>query len=212
MSNQPHALYRFYAADGALLYVGITSNPGARWKKHRDEKPWWHEVRGISMEPYPSRVDVLAAETLAIAVENPRYNQQRPSLQRSKPPPGPTGGRALVWVCDACKQPVNDGAGYIHVEHQTVHDVRQAVRQWKAENPGPAITGAALFDYPAPARWGVHHAACDPAPESGDYWIDVKSARTHGALLARTAHLMGKAWLKHTDWDELIQRMSVVKP
>jgi hypothetical protein len=34
MADQAHKLYRFFDADGVLLYVGITMNPGARWDCH----------------------------------------------------------------------------------------------------------------------------------------------------------------------------------
>ncbi|GAB3213297.1 hypothetical protein GCM10027294_43540 [Marinactinospora endophytica] len=68
------ALYRFYADDGQLLYVGITNDPPRRMKQHSDSKDWWPQVRGISIDWYPDRDSVLAAERRAIAVENPLYN------------------------------------------------------------------------------------------------------------------------------------------
>ena len=40
MTGQQHVLYRFHNRAGELLYIGITVDPGARWRKHRDEKPW----------------------------------------------------------------------------------------------------------------------------------------------------------------------------
>lgn len=69
-----HALYRFFDQTGALLYVGITNNPGRRWSQHQGDKPWWHDVARIEMEPHPDRPTVLAAERAAIAAERPRYN------------------------------------------------------------------------------------------------------------------------------------------
>ncbi len=69
-----HALYRFYATDGALLYVGITADPGARWRKHAHDKPWWQEVANITVELHPSRRAVLEAERASIITEKPRYN------------------------------------------------------------------------------------------------------------------------------------------
>lgn len=72
--NTHHALYRFYDQTGALLYVGITSDPGARWPKHRRDKPWWHDVATITVEVHPDRDTVLAAERTAIVNECPRYN------------------------------------------------------------------------------------------------------------------------------------------
>lgn len=68
-----HALYRFRAADGTLLYVGITINPGRRWRAHQ-RREWWHEVASITVEKHPDRAAVLAAERAAITSESPRYN------------------------------------------------------------------------------------------------------------------------------------------
>lgn len=70
----PHVLYRFFAANGELLYIGLTLNPGTRWKKHAKEKPWWTEVVGITLEHFPSREAVEAAEVAAIRAERPVYN------------------------------------------------------------------------------------------------------------------------------------------
>lgn len=70
----PHALYRFYDAARNLLYVGITLDPGSRWKQHAHDKPWWHEVTSTTIETYPDRASVLEAERAAIIAERPRYN------------------------------------------------------------------------------------------------------------------------------------------
>lgn len=74
MGERQHALYRFYGDGGVLLYVGITHNPGRRWGKHRDDKPWWAEVVGITIEQHPTREAVLEAERAAILAEHPCYN------------------------------------------------------------------------------------------------------------------------------------------
>ena len=68
------ALYRFFDADGHLLYVGISLNPGERWKQHRADKPWWLEVASITIDHLPDRDAALQAETAAIKSERPRYN------------------------------------------------------------------------------------------------------------------------------------------
>lgn len=72
--NVPHALYRFYDADGVLLYVGITVDPGARLKKHQGDKEWWTKVARIAIEKLPTRAAVLDAERLAIREERPLWN------------------------------------------------------------------------------------------------------------------------------------------
>jgi predicted GIY-YIG superfamily endonuclease len=93
--NQPHALYRFFAADGSLLYVGITCDVGGRWKQHSKDKPWWTEVVGCTLEHFDDRVSVLAAEQAAIQTERPRYNivHNRPRL----PKPRRRATQRVVW-------------------------------------------------------------------------------------------------------------------
>lgn len=68
------SLYRFYAADGALLYVGITRTLLGRLKQHSGDKPWFTEVSSITTEHLDSRERALAAEKAAIIAERPRYN------------------------------------------------------------------------------------------------------------------------------------------
>lgn len=70
----PHALYRFFDDADCLLYIGITLDPGSRWKAHRDDKPWWHEVTRIAVEVHSSRKAVLEAERAAIVQEHPKHN------------------------------------------------------------------------------------------------------------------------------------------
>lgn len=70
----PHALYRFWDANDRLLYVGITANPGSRWKQHSKDKPWWHDVTRVTIERYPDRLSVLNAERTAITLERPVHN------------------------------------------------------------------------------------------------------------------------------------------
>lgn len=72
--NTTQALYRFFDENGELLYVGVTLDPSARWKQHRADKAWWHEVAGIKIAHFPDRRSVLDAEREAIKAEKPRYN------------------------------------------------------------------------------------------------------------------------------------------
>jgi hypothetical protein len=206
----PHALYRFYGDDGALLYVGITLNPSGRFSQHRDDKPWWHEVRGITMESYPDRESVRSAEARAIQVENPRYNIQRPRTHRVPKPTRPQ----IVWLCNVCGSPVADGAGYLEVDMRVVHQVEEAHRRFEEEqrdtSPWGAVDLGAFLDLPPGARWLAHHAVCDPDPEYSGYWFAIERARTHAHLLNWTAHLMSKTWLEFTNWNELIGRMAGV--
>ncbi|GAA2351039.1 GIY-YIG nuclease family protein [Glycomyces rutgersensis] len=74
-------MYRFFDADGTLLYVGITDNLPRRMQNHIDQKPWWGRVTNISTEFFPNRDAVLSAERDAIRAEKPRYN--RAGMQRA---------------------------------------------------------------------------------------------------------------------------------
>ena len=74
MNNRPHALYRFFDKDDRLLYVGISLDPGARWKTHAREKEWWSDVARVSIEEHPTRKSVLDAESAAIRSECPLRN------------------------------------------------------------------------------------------------------------------------------------------
>jgi hypothetical protein len=126
----------------------------------------------------------------------------------------------LKAICDACKQPVSDGDGHLYVDMRDVNTVEQAWDDYereKAKKPGRLDRGRelvlesaadiweGLFRLPQPARWHVHHIACDPTLHDACYSIEVKRVRTWPALADWTAHLMNKQWLRHTDWDKLLQ-------
>lgn len=69
-----HTLYRFFASDGALLYVGKTKNPGRRLGEHRKDKPWWTSVARVDMEHFPTPAALDDAERRAIKDERPLHN------------------------------------------------------------------------------------------------------------------------------------------
>lgn len=180
--HEVFVLYRFYADDGALLYVGVTNNPTRRFSKHEDDKPWWHEVRGITVEHYNTREDVLAAERRAIEVEHPRYNIKRPSILRASK--AAAASTKATWVCDACDKWVRDGDGYIHISYDEIYRAVADQRRWQADH---------------------HHRSCDPDISGNDYHFDVARARTVDDLLDWTLHLSEKAWLVETDWIKFLR-------
>lgn len=96
---RPHALYRFFNAGGALLYVGITAALPTRLANHRDEKPWWTEVARVTVEHYPNREAVLAAELAAIKSEHPRYNIQH-NTQPANSMGSAVGRKWMEWPGD----------------------------------------------------------------------------------------------------------------
>jgi predicted GIY-YIG superfamily endonuclease len=89
LANQREAaLYRLYAADGTLLYVGAAYDPEKRWTEHAVEKSWWPEVATKSVEWFETRDAALAAESTAIATEEPFYNVVGIRRQRTAPDDG----------------------------------------------------------------------------------------------------------------------------
>jgi predicted GIY-YIG superfamily endonuclease len=74
--DEPTALYRLYAADGNLIYLGITTSPASRMEQHAEKQPWWPEVALRTMAWYATRMDAAVAETAAIKAEKPQYNKK----------------------------------------------------------------------------------------------------------------------------------------
>ena len=74
--NEPHHLYRLFAADGTLLYVGVARDVPDRLRHHAREKEWWPEVVRWTSDRYLNRRFALAAEPGVIQRERPRYNAQ----------------------------------------------------------------------------------------------------------------------------------------
>lgn len=69
-------LYRFFDANRAPLYYGVTTNPVHRWRIHQ-HKQWWPLARFVSLEPVPP-AERLERERRAIKDEQPRFNVLRP--------------------------------------------------------------------------------------------------------------------------------------
>lgn len=93
-----HILYRFFDDQKNLLYIGITSDPATRFKQHSSHKTRWHTVATITLEHYPTRSDVEAAELHAIATEHPLHNI------RGNPTHKPTNDTDLPDDCDICNE------------------------------------------------------------------------------------------------------------
>lgn len=68
-------LYRLYDGDSVLLYIGMTAQLPVRIGQHVRMQPWWPEVTRKTLMVYDSWDDADAAETAAIAAENPKYNK-----------------------------------------------------------------------------------------------------------------------------------------
>lgn len=69
------ALYRLYDANDGLLYVGITSNPDARWERHALFKSWWTDVTRKHLTWLDgSWREALDTEAATIRAERPTRN------------------------------------------------------------------------------------------------------------------------------------------
>jgi predicted GIY-YIG superfamily endonuclease len=76
-ADSPQVLYRFWNADNELLYVGISSNFFARVGAHKNTQPWFSQVAYTTLEHFPNRKSVDAAETKAIRTEHPLHNKAK---------------------------------------------------------------------------------------------------------------------------------------
>ncbi len=119
----------------------------------------------------------------------------------------------ITWPCEVCGKPIKDGAGYLTVSIRAmrVHEdswvqYRERLRQRREAAGNPALFAEDLADMPRTQRahWLAVHGECDPDPGSGGHQIEVERIRTAHHLLAWTAHLMGKRWLRDTDWADLL--------
>jgi predicted DNA-binding transcriptional regulator AlpA len=70
----PCELYRWFSADGSLLYVGISLSSVARAFQHRSEAVWYREACSMTIERCASVKEALSREAEAIRAERPRYN------------------------------------------------------------------------------------------------------------------------------------------
>jgi predicted GIY-YIG superfamily endonuclease len=105
-ASERTAVYRFFAEDAELLYVGITNDVGHRWKKHETEKPWWGEVQRQTVDWFPSRAQAIIAEAAAIRAEHPKYNIQQAVLVSI------AGRTEPAMTCHACGEAVPVAAAF----------------------------------------------------------------------------------------------------
>ena len=69
------AVYRCFADNGDLLYIGRSVNAISRLARHYTSAPWYQEVTFITVEWYDAEHDAVEAEKFAIQRESPKYNK-----------------------------------------------------------------------------------------------------------------------------------------
>lgn len=74
-ASEETALYRAYGEAGQLLYIGISSDFGKRWKQHARTQLWWPEKHRLTTIWFDSRPEAREAEIAAIKAEHPKHNQ-----------------------------------------------------------------------------------------------------------------------------------------
>jgi len=67
-------LYRAYAANGRLLYVGVTYCWTARKSQHKKADKWFREMNRVEFCEHDSRHEAELAEYAAIKNESPMFN------------------------------------------------------------------------------------------------------------------------------------------
>jgi predicted GIY-YIG superfamily endonuclease len=98
--NTPEILYRLRAANGDLLYVGITRDFPSRLKQHYADKPWAYEIRSTEQVHIDgTRAQIEAIEKAVIIAEKPRHNKTHNAEVRAQ-----LGARAVHRVPKAPRQ------------------------------------------------------------------------------------------------------------
>lgn len=110
----------------------------------------------------------------------------------------------VIWICDACDNPIGDGDGHLYISVAEAAQCAEVHREWEAQWRGRLVPLGAFMDLPLPAHWQVTHRDCD-LDELVSYAIGVERARTTGQLLAWTLHLQEKNWYSATDWPSFIR-------
>lgn len=76
LADRRTMLYRYFDAEGRLLYVGITMSPKGRHRLHDLRSPHVKYATHISFEWYPDRETARDAELDAIRSEGPVFNRE----------------------------------------------------------------------------------------------------------------------------------------
>lgn len=133
-------LYRLFGADDTLLYTGVSDDWTRRLRQHALGKQWATEILSVTLETYPDRPAVLAAERQAIRSEKPLHN-----IHHNHQGPVPEEPASALTAADILIiAAVLVAAGYIIYElsqaaiekYRTWKTDRTEFREWqRAHNP-----------------------------------------------------------------------------
>jgi hypothetical protein len=93
-----HTVYRFYGADDALLYIGVTADWETRYAAHRTGTAWYPEVARHDLDTFKTDAEAREYETLLIARLAPRYNQRPGGGGRRTTEPDQHRGRSIFTL------------------------------------------------------------------------------------------------------------------
>ena len=68
-------LYRYFDAEGRLLYVGVTTGHLGRTLQHSLAALWWTDAASCTLEHFTDEAAMREAERVAIIAERPIHNR-----------------------------------------------------------------------------------------------------------------------------------------
>lgn len=75
--DEPHTVYRAYAEDGSLVYVGMCRDLDSRISNHRCTSWWWDgEVYRVTYQIHPDWDEAHRVEVAAIKEGQPTRNDR----------------------------------------------------------------------------------------------------------------------------------------
>ena len=187
--NELTALYRYFDADGRLLYVGIASHFPSRVEQHARYDWWEPKSASMTIEHFPDRETAHAAELVAIRDERPRYNragsprhQRLTDYLRER-----RDRRAPVWVEPVPEVPPAPGGWGAPPPNPRLDELTAPQRQLvmalidAAKDPDAAEPVPELMQ--VPGRWGPQRVLRldQLEPVTRDIVVSIITARKHAA-------------------------------